>query len=279
MAKKPSGLKFSELSGLEAALLKSKLHSARASILHAGEKGRALEFEAMSYLRSFLPAQYGLGTGFIAHHDSRDGPSLSKQLDIIIYDAVRGAPLITLSTCGVYPIESVIGYVEVKAKITSGNGKNSLAQILRDNAEIRKMRQRKFWQVFGGSPTQEKPLETSGVAIRGYLLAFEASNTMNTAKRLGQHLANAAQDVAGGHLHGVYAPDVGFAYVRTRKLSAPHRIDYVAKHASAVFKTKMLKDLFSFPRHLGRNLPAIEKYFDFVPTIRRLMPETPADLE
>jgi hypothetical protein len=53
---------FSELNAIEEQLLLAKLDAVRASIVHAGEKGRALEHGVRTLLRSILPAEYGLST-------------------------------------------------------------------------------------------------------------------------------------------------------------------------------------------------------------------------
>jgi hypothetical protein len=272
-------LKLADLSEAESTLLTTKLRAARAAIPHAGEKGRSLEHEARLFLRSFLPEQYGLATGFVAYH-ARDGVKLSKQLDLIIFDAVRGSPLVTLSTCDVFPLEHVFGYVEVKAHIKSGSkGASTLEQILRDNAEIRKMRERRFWYVSGGgSPAQTEPIPERWLALRAYVFAFEASASLRPASRLAQTLANVARKVGDAHIHGVYSPDSGFAYMRavdplTTKPVDWHHVYATRLYGSLAFKSKMLKDLVSFPRPDERYLPSMEEYFDFVPVIEKFIPD------
>jgi hypothetical protein len=111
---------FSELNAIEEKLLQAKLDAVRAAIVHAGEKGRALENGVRALLRSILPAEYGLSTGFVVFH-TNEGPRLSSQLDIIIYDTIRSGPIISLETCDVFPLEGVYGYVEVKATLRSSS--------------------------------------------------------------------------------------------------------------------------------------------------------------
>ena len=100
---------FAELNKIEEELLVAKLQATRKAIFHAGEKGRALEYEVRTLLRRILPAEYGLSTGFVVYHTT-DGPCLSSQLDIIIYDALRSGPIISLETCDVFPLE---GYLRI----------------------------------------------------------------------------------------------------------------------------------------------------------------------
>jgi len=97
-------------------LLRAKLEAARAGLSsHLPELGANLEVVVRSFLRSFLPHEYGLGRGFVIWRPKGSSKvSVSTQLDIIIYDALRGGPIADLETSQVYPIEHVYGYVEVK---------------------------------------------------------------------------------------------------------------------------------------------------------------------
>lgn len=67
---------FSELNAIEEKLLLAKLGAVRAAIAHAGEKGRALENGVRTFLRSILPAEYGLSNGFVVFHTIKDLASL-----------------------------------------------------------------------------------------------------------------------------------------------------------------------------------------------------------
>src|SRR5262245_8320044 len=159
---------FQELAAIEEQMLASRLEAARLVITHGGEKGRSLEAEVNALLRTFLPAEYGLSTGFIAYHSERT-IRLTPQLDIIIYDAVRSGTNARMATCDVYPIEAVYGYVEVKASLQSVSNDakamqsfqnsndakdlpdNSIERCIANNKEFRKMRDRRFWVPLEGS--------------------------------------------------------------------------------------------------------------------------------
>lgn len=98
--------------------LTARLKTVRAAITHAGEKGSALEAAASKVVRDILPAEYGVGRGFVAHRTATSTKvELSPQFDLVIYDALRGGPLVRLGGCEVYPIEAVYGYIEVKASL------------------------------------------------------------------------------------------------------------------------------------------------------------------
>ncbi|MEQ8456660.1 MAG: hypothetical protein RLO52_42780 [Sandaracinaceae bacterium] len=121
--------RLEELLEAERQLLRARFGAARAALSsHSGELGASLEYEALSFLRTFLPREYGLGRGFIVWREkcrAEDATwefdeepyrvAVSPQLDIIIYDAVRGGSVADLGSSQVFPIEHVFGYVEVKA--------------------------------------------------------------------------------------------------------------------------------------------------------------------
>jgi hypothetical protein len=210
-------LSMSELGAIEEQLLKARLNAVRAALRHSGEKGKALEHQAASFLRSFLPAEYGISSGFVAHHAAH-GVELSKQLDVIIYDAVRGGPLARLETCDVFPLEAVYAYVEVKASLVSSSADehpgDSIESCIVDNARIRLMKRRQHWSVEYGSPGGLVLAEYNGLPLRGYVFAFEgrggiAANIEKLAERVGDVSKSHSPQA---HLHGVFVADVGFLY-------------------------------------------------------------------
>lgn len=110
---------FRDVLNAEEAVLAARLSAVRAAIQHAGEKGRGLEHHAIELLRAMLPREYGVATGFVAHAITAVGQTsrveLSPQTDALIFDAVRGAPIVDLGSSQVIAIESVFAGLEVKA--------------------------------------------------------------------------------------------------------------------------------------------------------------------
>src|SRR6185295_4259530 len=78
----------------------------------------ALQESLRRLLRAHLPAEYGVSTGFVAHHRG-DEVSLSPPLDVILYDAVRGGPLVRLEAFDVLPLEAVYAYVDVTGALAT----------------------------------------------------------------------------------------------------------------------------------------------------------------
>lgn len=82
-------------------------------ISHSGEKGQFREFVLSNLLRPYLPECYGLGTGEVF---SSDG-SVSKQIDIVIYDNIYSNVLLKNKSTSLFPCESIYGQIEVKSKL------------------------------------------------------------------------------------------------------------------------------------------------------------------
>ena len=265
---------FSRISGLQERALHDQLVAARELISHPAEKGRSLEGEVSAVLRELLPSEYGIGTGFIVFH-TPDGPQLSSQLDVIIFDAVRGGPLGRLAACEVYPIESVYGYVEVKASLcVAGDDAeklphNSIQKCMELNHALRQIRTRRFWDTsYGGSPIQTELISTDNwLAVRAFVFAFEADGAAaKNPQRLAQGMSNSARK-HNAHLHGVLVLDQSYCTtVAVDPNSADphdyHHVSYTTQHPFAAFKLHLLKALGTFQRPPDHWIPALETYFE-----------------
>lgn len=147
--------KFMEL---EEQRLNLRMQAIRAAIDHAGEKGRGLESAVMDFIRGLLPDEYGLDTGFIAYRQGdNDDVKLSPQLDIIIYDRVRGVALADLGTARVFPLEAVYGYVEVKTELNA----TELAKAVAANLDIRRAVNRRYYHTVWCSPIESRVIDYS----------------------------------------------------------------------------------------------------------------------
>lgn len=82
---------------------------------HNLTKGEVRERVLENYIRPFLPACYGLGSGQVFSSDGND----SRQADIVIYDAVFSIVLRMDEKHLLLPAESVFGSVEVKSSLNS----------------------------------------------------------------------------------------------------------------------------------------------------------------
>ena len=80
---------------------------------HRGDRGEYREKIVQEFLRPYLPGCYGLGRGEVF---SANGES-SRQIDIVIYDAIFSSVLMKNENSQLFPCESVFGSIEVKTEL------------------------------------------------------------------------------------------------------------------------------------------------------------------
>lgn len=154
---------------------------------HQGEKGRLNETHLKATLRRHLPEKFGLGTGFIVSSktiNNKDNP----QIDIVIYDKVTNAPLYQSEAFGVFPVESVYGYIEVKTTLT----KSELASAFKANVKIRNI---------ASSGDKVYLYGTSTLSPRFYLFAYKSSVTAKTTIK---HVKKSFELQGDAHAHGIF---------------------------------------------------------------------------
>lgn len=162
-------------------ILRSRLKEIRAVIDHPGEKGSAFEMICSNLIRPYLPGRYGVATGFIAwiKENTEDKEQnykieVSNQMDIIIYDATYGAPLINVGTCEIFPIECVYATIEVKTRLNH----DGLVSFLLASGKVR-ANNYLYKTIFlpegdEAFKVKEHLVKQQGVAVRSYLFAFES---------------------------------------------------------------------------------------------------------
>lgn len=279
---------FAELLRLEEAALAAQLGAVRAAITHPGEKGRGLEQHSLALLRRLLPAEYGLATGFVACAqcvaDGGHRVDLSPQIDVIIYDAVRGAPIVDLGSSQVLPLECVHAVVEVKSSLYG-----AVHDIYRWSSEVRTLTKRHYLfdperevnphaaaeqsveriaAAFGGSSRHSVqvvvPREQAidWMAVRCFVLAFEyGSDTNFSLDAARNRLADAFVDP--GHLHAVLVPDTCVLW-NERADQDPSRLGIVGgttESPLAVFRHRLLDALANFPRPTINATMDLRPYF------------------
>lgn len=234
---------FRDLMRAEEAVLRARLDAVRAALDHAGEKGRVLESATKALIRSWLPHEYGVGTGFIARFDpKKKAVELSGQLDIIIYDALRCAPLARFDTCEVYPLEAIFGYVEVKTQLRS-----SMEGIAKQAATLRRWEDR-FFISYEGESGSNRPTKWS--PIHAFAFAYEWDKGKAVPADVGGRVGSALAEVGPpASLSSVFVDGTALRSQRPLKPTpGEHLMNSSPEHGLAVFKWRMLMDLTAFPR-------------------------------
>ncbi|QOS39377.1 hypothetical protein DYE49_02460 [Treponema rectale] len=99
--------------------------------IHSGEFGLYRERIVKEFIKPFLPSRLDVGTGFIIASNNK----ISTQCDLIIYDKFN-TPIIETYEQRFFPVECVVGVIEVKSKLTKQEFKEALIKL----SNIKKMR-------------------------------------------------------------------------------------------------------------------------------------------
>lgn len=287
---------FAEFLRLEEQALAAQLRAVRSAITHAGEKGRGLEHHALRLLRRLLPSEYGLATGFVACARpvaTGYAVELSPQTDVIVFDAVRGAPVVDLGSSQVLPLECVHAVVEVKASLYG-----SVHELHRWSAAVRQLRTRHYlvdpersvdlraededaledMAGFGGTTSFERHARRGALEqifpprredmrswppVCVFALAFEYDREQRfTLEAARARLASAFHDNEG-HLDGLLIPDAGVMWHEADDDDANSNRIAGSEHAPlATFRHRLLKALAKFPRPSEGATIDLRPYFD-----------------
>lgn len=259
MNKKTFPLDFSKFISKEEDILKAKLEGIRATIEHAQEKGRSIEYAVMQLLRSFLPNEYGLCTGFIAYHENNNSTALSSQLDIIIYDALRTGPLIRLGSCEVVPIEGVFAYVEVK---TSLNHKE-ITRCIKQSNSLRKLMKRFYWIPKSVNKVELK-LDEDSLPIRTFIFALEANQALAKSESIRKFIEKklTQRKMRDAFITGMYVNNSGFYRSLYKYERVTNELVKCETDKPLVsFKIALFEALSRYPRKPKDWTPAIDRYF------------------
>lgn len=106
--------------------MRARYESASLVGRHGGDKGLRREDALRGFLREVLPPKYGVGRGEVV---SALG-DISKQMDIVIYDALHAPMIFTSATSRIFPAESVYATIEVKSRLTVATLDSCIENIL-----------------------------------------------------------------------------------------------------------------------------------------------------
>lgn len=121
--------------------LSAKINIVRNGYEHNLTKGEAIENIVRDLLKEYLPESLGITSGQIIDSYAH----ISKQVDIIIYDAQSYPKFLTTGSSSLIPVEAVVAVVECKTNLTSDelqkciDNCKSVKELIRDayiNSEI-----------------------------------------------------------------------------------------------------------------------------------------------
>jgi len=161
-------------------------------IHHAGERGTQREETLKKFLEAYLPKKYGVGTGQVINNKDE----VSKQCDIVIYDALNCPLLLIKPNYQLFPIEAVRAVIEVKSTLNA----NTLRDCV-DNIEAFK----RLYPPVG----QPQDYTYPGYFIFSYSTDYQKANPVDAIAR---RLVSLIKKRRFGYPELVCALDSGIAY-------------------------------------------------------------------
>ena len=243
------------MSSRQADVLNS-LRKASAVLEHDGERGRNLETEVGRLIGEYLPGIFSVDTGFVRSLEDPDWQS--NQIDLLLTRSDFGHPLAVFPETKVFPIEAVVGFVEVTKRID----KRKMEEDFRKVKELKLKTKRTYVFPYSfakamGMLGTEAPPDSSDVLKKVYVtftdleprffyFAFErdwaeATSLCRTLQATGEQI--------GVHCHGLFVPEFGF-FMHKAESEPPskHTVKYITAMPDAfiAFLSQLLEALQSF---------------------------------
>ena len=117
-----------------------------AIIDHNTSKGTFREHIVKQFLRPFLPGAYGVSGGQAFDEEG----NISKQLDIVIYDAIHSYVAPYMDDFIYFPCESVYGNIEIKSRLDN----KSFLEAVENIISLKKLK-RKYSDTYQVTPIKE----------------------------------------------------------------------------------------------------------------------------
>jgi hypothetical protein len=89
------------------------LHKQKATIEHPRHRGDAREADLTNVIRPMFPASIEFAKGFVLNKIAAH----SREQDILLLDSSTASAVIQTDGCSYYPVESVLGSIEVKSRL------------------------------------------------------------------------------------------------------------------------------------------------------------------
>lgn len=212
---------------------------ARSLIKHKAEKGRVVEGVVKAALRAILPVRFSLGTGFIVTSAGHASP----QLDVVIYDAFHNAPIILEGGVGLFPVECVYAFVEVKSKLDTDGVKRTAKAI----GQIRSFAVEKSYETYATGGPVDKPVAVplpifDNLPPRSYVFALRSELSTDTLVET----IKQSTESADAHIHALAVIETDL-FIAQRPYKDPHEFDLQTGKVMAHFGASVLHGVQSMP--------------------------------
>lgn len=226
--------------------LDAAFSKAKASTRHYGELGRELEALVKNLLSEYLPNKYKIATGFVRSLEKPEW--LSNQIDIIITRRDICYPIAVHQEYSVYPLESVISFLEVTSNLTKGK----LLEDYEKVTELQRIHKRLYYVPVPPAGIGAYPTENKAVHPRFYYFAFSTSCSQELIEHYLLELSNKYRI----QLHSLFVLKPGYCFVMPNAVAGAE-IPYQSIKA----ETKPRDSIIAFLQHILTVLQTA----DFIP--------------
>lgn len=160
---------------------------------HRGVVGQFREGIVKRLLRPHLPQCFGIGSGEVF---SEDGQS-SKQIDVVLYDAIFSNALFKNEASSLFPCESIYGTIEIKSTLNADELRKaidniksvkSLSRKASDMCDLSPISRLKLGDGLGADPRALNP-------YIGMIFAYDGISPDRVVAKLNAHLESNGADV------------------------------------------------------------------------------------
>ena len=168
---------------------------------HSGLKGNQAEKLVKTFLKGHLPKRFDVGSGFILDHFD----NVSKQTDVIVYDAFNCPVYRASDEAGIFPSDNVAAVIEVKSRLD----KEQLILSFENILATKRLSKR----------TAEAPFFITSQTL-GCLFAFESSISLD---KIAEHYTDLTKKHGvGHHIDIILVLDKGTVAMWSRPQSFQH---------------------------------------------------------
>lgn len=251
----PTSIRVTEYTTWLANSVSSYEALAKVLVKHKAEKGRIVESIVRSALRAILPERFSIGTGFAI---TASGLS-SSQLDLVIYDGLSNSPIILESGTGLFPIECIYGFVEVKS-VLDGAELDSVTKAIQT---IRSFAKEKRYAVYASQEVGEGKSVVGEVEIastvppRSFVFAVNSAYSRMTSV---ETALKKYTEQNQAHIHALAILETDW-FFRQKPFHQPHSFWSVGGQSLAAFCVAVLDSIQSMrigPAYMKRYLGLID---------------------
>lgn len=168
-------------------------------------KGNAAErIVQTELLDPFLPPRFKCIKGAVI--SSKKPDEQSKVIDRVIYDPSAVSPFIYDEAQSVFPIEAVVGLVEITMSLNEAKLRSDIEHMV----DVKAMTTRRYFVPIKGTKTRVKPREEKTPSPRSYVIGLPENQNWKPLQ-IAQSLRSIQSKLGPPtHIHGLYVMGIGF---------------------------------------------------------------------